>query len=197
MSKYAGHEFKGRHIFGSRGGHPHCIFCGMWRGDDVLPEKCTGPIPDTKRGLYRKYEVTRLNDPDGTHANCEYYVLDLAHDKFAVDALEAYAAACRDEFPALSRDLYAKLKTVRAHVPAVKGNAATPLPAHVDRCSNKYCWCNTLPAGNLKPDGLTSSKLHAWIQSLDKGERRCRESGDAGDAQTLRDIAIYFVTLRD
>lgn len=43
---------------------------------------------------------------------------------------------------------------------------------------------------------LSDSKLYAWIQSVEKGERRCYESGDAGDEQTLRDISIYFSAMR-
>lgn len=36
-------KFEGNHIFGKLGGYPHCIFCGKWRGEDDLPEKCAGP----------------------------------------------------------------------------------------------------------------------------------------------------------
>ena len=67
------------------------------------------PQPDEKRGLYQKYQVTRLHDPSGKHRECEFYVLDLIHDGYARAALLAYAAACEDEFPKLARDLAAKL----------------------------------------------------------------------------------------
>lgn len=60
---------------------------------------------DTERGLYRKYRVERLSDPTGKHADCDYYVLDLVHDRFARAALRAYADACEAEFPALAADL--------------------------------------------------------------------------------------------
>lgn len=60
---------------------------------------------DTNRGVYYKYEVRRLNDPAGKHANCTFFVLDLNHDEFAVPALRAYARACRKKFPALAKDL--------------------------------------------------------------------------------------------
>lgn len=68
---------------------------------------------DTERGLYRKYDVRRLNDPSGKHVDCEYYVLDLMHDKYSADALEAYCRACTKEFPSLSIDLYQKAGKVR------------------------------------------------------------------------------------
>lgn len=67
---------------------------------------------DTSKGLIQKYIVKRA---DGTHREgqkhdgCEYFVLDLAHDKFAGKALLAYAMACEDEYPLLARDLLAKL----------------------------------------------------------------------------------------
>lgn len=69
---------------------------------------------DGVRGLYRKYDVRRLDDHTGKHAACEYYVLDLMHDKFAADALEAYCRACTQEFPSLAVDLYGKASKVRA-----------------------------------------------------------------------------------
>jgi len=62
---------------------------------------------DRDRGLYRKFEVNRVSDPDHKHLNCEYFVLDLTHDKFAKPALIAYANACSEEFPALAKDLNA------------------------------------------------------------------------------------------
>jgi hypothetical protein len=73
----------------------------------------THPLPDTKRGLYQKYRVKRLNDPAGKHARCEFYVLDLVHDKFAADALEAYARGCVREYPPLARDVYGLAGQVR------------------------------------------------------------------------------------
>lgn len=79
----------------------------------LTPEASTEPAgveagkvdDDQRRGFYRKYDVRRLNDPDGKHAECEYFVLDLTHDKFAGPALRSYAVACAEEFPALAADL--------------------------------------------------------------------------------------------
>lgn len=65
-------------------------------------------MDDTKLGLYRKFEVKRLDgssEPGGKHENCKYFVLDTVHDKFTIPALSAYAEACKDEFPLLSISL--------------------------------------------------------------------------------------------
>lgn len=76
---------------------------------------------DEKRGLYNKYDVRRTVDPNGKHADCHYYVLDLIHDKFAAPALEAYADACEAEFPALAKDLRTEAKGLRALFQEVQG----------------------------------------------------------------------------
>lgn len=65
-------------------------------------------MSDQEKGLYRKYRVERINDAEGKHDDCEYFVLDLVHDKFAVAALAAYADACETEFPQLAADLRRK-----------------------------------------------------------------------------------------
>lgn len=63
------------------------------------------------QGLYQKFNVTRT---DGRHAEgekhaaCEYFVLDISHDKHALPALAAYAASCKDDFPLLAADLRSK-----------------------------------------------------------------------------------------
>lgn len=68
---------------------------------------------DTERGLYGKYKIER-NDgssgPGGKHEKCEYFVLDLEHDKHARAALKAYAESCKKEYPALAHDLFVLLK---------------------------------------------------------------------------------------
>ncbi len=67
---------------------------------------------DTKRGLYNKFEVSRTDGasrPGKKHHGCEYFVLDLTHDKHAEAALRAYADSCAADYPLLAADLYAKL----------------------------------------------------------------------------------------
>lgn len=63
---------------------------------------------DKEMGLYPKYNVTRRDgssEPGGKHEGCQYFVLDLTRDKFAIAALREYAEACRFEYPQLSKDL--------------------------------------------------------------------------------------------
>jgi hypothetical protein len=65
-------------------------------------------MDDTTRGLYRKYNVTRVDgssEPGGKHEHCDYFVLDLVHDPYAMAALQAYAIACRRDYPDLSASL--------------------------------------------------------------------------------------------
>jgi hypothetical protein len=70
-------------------------------------------INDQTRGIYRKYDVQRLNDPTGKHNDCYYFVLDRVHDKHAVPALEAYVASCKEEFPELARDLQYEIEQMK------------------------------------------------------------------------------------
>jgi hypothetical protein len=60
------------------------------------------------RGLYDKFRVERVDgasSPGGKHHRCEYFVLDLTHDPFAVPAILAYVAACEQDYPWLADDL--------------------------------------------------------------------------------------------
>lgn len=64
---------------------------------------------DKTKGLYPKFEVNRTDGtsgPGGKHYGCEYFVLDIDHDKFAIPALRAYAEA---EFPLLAADIREKI----------------------------------------------------------------------------------------
>ncbi len=83
------------------------------RGDPPAQPVGNTTIGDDVLGLYKKYDVRRVNDPTGKHEKCEYYVLDLVHDKFSANALEAYARACERGFPKLAYDLFLKAGTVR------------------------------------------------------------------------------------
>lgn len=63
------------------------------------------------RGLYGKFFVDRTDGRSALgekHYGCEYFVLDLTHDKHAMAALRAYADSCEDENPLLAADLRAK-----------------------------------------------------------------------------------------
>ena len=61
---------------------------------------------DRQRGLYAKYHVERNK---GDKPGARYFVLDYRHDRFAREALAAYAAACEAEFPSLAADLIREL----------------------------------------------------------------------------------------
>lgn len=63
-------------------------------------------------GLFKKFIVSRAdgaNAPGGKHADCDYFVLDLTHDKHAIPAAAAYADSCAMAYPALAKDLRAKV----------------------------------------------------------------------------------------
>lgn len=67
------------------------------------------------RGLYQKFHVQREDGRDQkgeTHFGCDYFVLDLTHDPFAMAALFAYAKECESEFPQLAADIRMKLVSV-------------------------------------------------------------------------------------
>jgi len=65
---------------------------------------------DPERGLYNKFSVIHRTDgrsaPGERHDGCEYFVLDLTHDRHCVEALRSYAESCRSDFPLLSLDLF-------------------------------------------------------------------------------------------
>jgi hypothetical protein len=68
-------------------------------------------MSDAKRGLYNKFHIQRVDGehlPGGKHDNCEYFVLDITHDKHAKAALLAYAESCKSEYPLLAHDLRAQ-----------------------------------------------------------------------------------------
>lgn len=69
------------------------------------------------RGIYRKYSVTRTDGQSWQgqkHDGCEYFVLDVTHDKFAEPALRAYAEACKVEYPRLAADITYMLDNAEA-----------------------------------------------------------------------------------
>lgn len=64
---------------------------------------------DKARGLYGKFKVKRTDGKSRVgmkHDGCQYFVLDIDHDKYAAAAIEAYADSCEDDgYVALARDL--------------------------------------------------------------------------------------------
>jgi len=73
------------------------------------------------RGVYPKYTVTRRDGrdvPGEKHEACAYFVLDIDHDRFALPALLAYAAACEvGGYKKLADDLRAWVITVEKKYP--------------------------------------------------------------------------------
>jgi hypothetical protein len=91
------------------GGRDYCgrfPFCGC--GDsDPLPERDTTK-PAEQQGLFRKFVVRRTDgsdEPGGKHDGCEYFVLDVTHDKHARAALAAYAASVEETHQQLAADM--------------------------------------------------------------------------------------------
>ena len=71
---------------------------------------------DPTRGLYEKFIVHRRDGKSlvgEKHDGCEYFVLDLTHDKHAVLALAAYSASCSLDYPLLAADLDVKVEEMK------------------------------------------------------------------------------------
>lgn len=70
------------------------------------------PLPDldkTERGIYEKFNVSRTDGKSELgqkHHGCEYFVLDMTHDPFAIPAIQAYGRACYNEYPALGTEIF-------------------------------------------------------------------------------------------
>lgn len=75
--------------------------------DSLLHDADSDERPDQQRGMYGKYFVERLHDPEGKHKDDRFFVLDPVHDPCALSALKTYAAVCRSEYPKLADDLRA------------------------------------------------------------------------------------------
>jgi hypothetical protein len=63
---------------------------------------------NAEQGLYRKFEVRRVDGsdaPGGKHHDCEYFVLDMTHDRYAKAALRTYAQLCHATHPQLAYEL--------------------------------------------------------------------------------------------
>ena len=82
---------------------------------DISPEGTIVATDGKSRGLYQKFRVRREDGRDEVgekHFGCEYFVLDLTHNPFAMAALFAYAKECESEFPQLAADIRMKLVSI-------------------------------------------------------------------------------------
>jgi hypothetical protein len=71
---------------------------------------------DKNKGLYNKFYIGRADGRSGPgekHYQCEYFVLDLTHDKYSIPALMSYVFACKDEYPKLATDLLVKISSMK------------------------------------------------------------------------------------
>ena len=76
----------------------------------------TQTIQQAERGLYPKFNVSRIDGRDaagGDREGAQYFVLDLTHDPFARKAAKAYAKACKAKYPQLAADIRAQIDRVR------------------------------------------------------------------------------------
>lgn len=67
-------------------------------------------------GLFGKFNVTRVDgrdQPGGDKEDAVYFVLDIAHDWYAREALRKYAIECAGEYPKLAVDLVTLLDEVK------------------------------------------------------------------------------------
>lgn len=72
------------------------------------PLECKTNHPNAPFGLIDQYAVRRLDgssEPGGKHHGCEYFVLDVNHDPYAIPALIAYANAVEATHPVLAADV--------------------------------------------------------------------------------------------
>lgn len=63
---------------------------------------------NAQQGLYGKFRIERTDGgsaPGGKHHGCQYFVLDVTHDKHAAVALAAYADAVAATHPQLAQDM--------------------------------------------------------------------------------------------
>lgn len=119
-----------------------------------------------QRGIYGKFFVVRTDGKSAEgekHHECEYFVLDLNHDKFAIPAVKAYRDACRRELPKLGFDLGKIVDRMKEDMPP-------PVPAtndagygfsmyEVRMCGVRYWFAH---------DG--QSEMHALKWFLDQDE---------------------------
>lgn len=70
-------------------------------------------------GLYQKFNVSRRDgrdQPGGDRQDAVYFVLDISHDPFALDALRAYRMVCEGRCPELAKELWALEQELRSGV---------------------------------------------------------------------------------
>lgn len=195
-------QLSGKVVCDALPGKPHAQHCH--------PGWCVNPRPaqpqaparrhegeraDEKRGLYGKYIIQRVDGsdaPGGKHAGCQYFVLDLTHDNYALPALREYARWCRGQLPLLADDLDAlrtgnKAFDLTAQAPAPSLDARGDLSEHELLAAGAASSCNQrlTPAFALRlcreverrraaPSAPSDALRRAseWLEAI---QVRCRE----------------------
>jgi hypothetical protein len=108
--------------------------------------------------LYDKYEIRRKDGQHylgGKHRGCQYFVIDLTHDEFAIPAIRAYANACVEKQPGLSADLKSWLTKKAAET--VKVDSEEIEKIKMDFGDNNTCIdCGqTIPEDDIEADPET------------------------------------------
>lgn len=91
-------------------------------------------------GLEPRYNVQKINDPEGRHSKCRYFVLDPAHDERAVVVMHHYAVLARLQGDLqLALDLLEWLDVRRCRRCACTDEYGCPRGCHwveIDLCSS-------------------------------------------------------------
>lgn len=161
-------------------------------------ERASDARPDEHRGLYGKYRVERRDGssgPGGKHAQCEYFVLDLAHDKHAFQALMAYADSCADEFPELAADLRRRAVGERSDELAreQRSNEASP------RClaASRIGYDCELAEGHVGQHVSTDLDGKSKVGWGDDHPSAYRRMSDAPPSPSLSEKLETYITLVD
>jgi hypothetical protein len=101
-----------------------------------LPERDATKTAE-QQGLFRKFVVRRTDGsdaPGGKHDGCDYFVLDVTHDKHAKAALAVYAASVEETHPQLAADMRNRYELPAPQqaeaVPSDVVRDAAPIPDH-------------------------------------------------------------------
>jgi hypothetical protein len=133
---------------------------------------------DRTRGWFHKFNVSRVDgsdEPGKKHHGCEYFVLDLRHDRHAPAALYAYANSCeQDGYRLLAKDIRSKAGlAVQKHsgfVGGVSEGRPPPSPerrltmARIDRVREavqRAVW-------SKKPVGIYPRDAQAIVECVDE-----------------------------
>lgn len=139
-------------------------FCGCGNSDS-LPERDTTK-PAEQQGLFRKFVVCRTDGsdaPGGKHDGCDYFVLDVTHDKHAKAALAAYATAVEQSHPQLAEDM-------RDRYELAAPSQAEAVQCSVNSVSSRMCekgtnGCDTQHAPQRAEAVPQKPKLIGWRTS--------------------------------